>query len=202
MKKRMIRLGLLGLALGLWPLPIASAADRTESLSNAQILETGNSSAAGPRNQLSLSQPSNDPIGSVHLTNRQQTETKQKMKSTHLVAMIIAATLPASALFAQEEHGKMDDMMKGDHAQMAEMHQKMDAEMKTQNAELDKLVATMNSATGEKKVDAIVAVVSKLVEQRRAMQEKMAAMHKKMEDGMMKHDPKKKTESSPSPTAR
>ena len=117
--------------------------------------------------------------------------------------MIIAATLPASALFAQEEHGKMGDMMKGDHAQMAEMHQKMDAEMKAQDAELDKLVAAMNSATGEKKVDAIAAVVSKLVEQRKAMHEKMAAMHENMQGGMMKHDMMKgKTESSPSPTAR
>ncbi len=40
--------------------------------------------------------------------------------------MIIAATLPASALLAQEEQGKMGGMMKGDHAQMAEMHQKME----------------------------------------------------------------------------
>ena len=117
--------------------------------------------------------------------------------------MIIAATLPASALLAQEEQGKMGGMMKGDHAQMAEMHQKMDAEMKAQNAELDKLVAAMNSATGEKKVDAIASVVNKLVEQRKAMHEKMAAMHKDMQGGMMKHDMMKgKTESSPSPTAR
>jgi hypothetical protein len=123
------------------------------------------------------------------------------MKLTHLVSIIIAATLPASALLAQEEHGKMGDMMKGDHAQMAEMHQKMDAEMKAENAELDKLVAAMNSATGEKKVDAIAAVVSKLVEQRKAMHEKRAAMHEKMQGGMMKHDMKGKTESSPSPTA-
>ena len=117
--------------------------------------------------------------------------------------MIIAATLPASALLAQEEHGKMGDMMKGDHTQMAEMHQKMDAEMKAQDAELDKLVAAMNSATGEKKVDAIAAVVSKLVEQRKAMHEKMGAMHEKMQGGMMKHDMMKgKPESSPGPTAR
>ncbi len=122
------------------------------------------------------------------------------MKLTQLVSIIIAATLPASALLAQEEHG---DMMKGDHAQMAEMHQKMEAEMKAQNAEIDSLVAAMNSATGEKKVDAIAAVVSKLVEQRKAMQEKMAAMHEKMQGGMMKHDMMKgKTESSPSPTSR
>jgi hypothetical protein len=117
--------------------------------------------------------------------------------------MIIAATLPASALFAQEEQGKMGDMMKGDHAQMAEMHQKMAAEMKAQDAELDKLVAAMNSATGEKKVDAIAAIVSKLVEQRKAMHEKMGAMHEKMQGGMMKHDMMKgKPESSPAPTAR
>ncbi len=106
--------------------------------------------------------------------------------------MIIAATLPVSALLAQEEHG----MMKGDHAKMAEMHQKMEAEMKAQNAEVDKLVAAMNSATGEKKVDAIAAVVSKLVEQRKAMGEKMAEMHKNMQSMI-----KAKTESSPSPTA-
>ncbi len=107
--------------------------------------------------------------------------------------MIIAATLPASALLAQEEHG---GMMKGDHAQMAEMHQKMEAEMKAQDAELDKLVAAMNSATGEKKVDAIAAVVSKLVEQHKAM-------HEKMQGGMMKHDMMKgKAESSPSPASR
>ena len=95
----------------------------------------------------------------------------------------------------------MGDMMKGDHAQLAEMHQKMEAEMKAQNAEIDSLVAAMNSATGEKKVDAVAAVVSKLVEQRKAMQEKMATMHEKMQGGMMKHDMMKKTESIPSPAA-
>lgn len=122
-----------------------------------------------------------------------------KTKITHLVALIVAATLPASALFAQEEPGKMGDMKKGDHAGMAEMHQKMETEMKAQDAELDKLVTAMNSATGEKKVDAIAAVVSKLVEQRKAMHEKMGDMHKK-HGGMMKHDMMKGgAESSPAP---
>ena len=89
------------------------------------------------------------------------------MKTKHLIVLILAATLPASALLAQGEQGKMGGMMKGDPAKMAEMHQKMEAEMNAQNAELDKLVAAMNSATGEKKVDAIAAVVAKLVEQRK-----------------------------------
>jgi hypothetical protein len=47
---------------------------------------------------------------------------------------------------------------------------------KDQDAELDKLVAEMNSAPSEKKADAIVAVVNKLVEQRKARHEQMQKM--------------------------
>lgn len=120
-------------------------------------------------------------------------------KSTYLSAMIIAAILPASALLAQEEHGEMGDMMKGDHAAM---EQKMEAQMKSQDAELDKLVARMNSATGEKKVDAVAAVVNKLIEDRKMMHAQMAGMHKNMHGRMMKHGMmEEQTASSPSPTA-
>jgi hypothetical protein len=47
---------------------------------------------------------------------------------------------------------------------------------KDQDAELDKLVAEMNSAPADKKVDAIAAVLTKLVEQRKAMHEQMQKM--------------------------
>lgn len=120
------------------------------------------------------------------------------MKSTRILAIIVAAALPGAVLLAQG-----GPPMKEHHAKMSEMHQKMEAEMKAQDAELDKLVADMNAATGGKKVDAIAAVVSKMVEQRKTMHEKMAGMHMDMEGGMMKHHMMKgKTESSPSPTAR
>jgi hypothetical protein len=102
------------------------------------------------------------------------------MKSTRILAIIAAAALPGAVLLAQGEQGKMGGMMKQDPAQMTEMHQKMEAEMKAQDAELDKLVADMNAATGDKKVDAIAAVVSKMVEQRKTRQEKMSAMHMEM----------------------
>jgi predicted XRE-type DNA-binding protein len=46
---------------------------------------------------------------------------------------------------------------------------------KAQDAEIDKLVAIMDAATGEQRVDAMVAVINKLVEQRKAMQAEMAA---------------------------
>jgi hypothetical protein len=47
---------------------------------------------------------------------------------------------------------------------------------KDQETELDKLVSDMNSAPSDKKVDAIAAVVTKLVEQRKAMHERMQKM--------------------------
>jgi len=49
------------------------------------------------------------------------------------------------------------------------LHAKIIAQQKTQDAEIDQLLREMNSATGEKRVDAIAALVNKLVEQRRAM---------------------------------
>ena len=90
------------------------------------------------------------------------------MKSTHILAIIVAAALPGAVLLAQPG----PPWMKDNPAKMSEMHQKMEAEMKAQNAELDKLVADMNAATGDKKMDAMAAVVSKMVEQRKAMHEK------------------------------
>jgi hypothetical protein len=56
---------------------------------------------------------------------------------------------------------------------------------KDQDAELDKLVAEMNSASADKKLDAVAAVVTKLVEQRKAMHEQMQKMMSANEkDGM------------------
>jgi hypothetical protein len=47
---------------------------------------------------------------------------------------------------------------------------------KDQDAELDKLVAEMNSASADKKLEAVVTVLNKLVQQRKAMHEQMQEM--------------------------
>jgi uncharacterized membrane protein len=52
----------------------------------------------------------------------------------------------------------------------------MMSNLKDQDAELDKLVAEMNSASADKKLDAVAAVVAKLVEQRKALHEQMQKM--------------------------
>ena len=62
--------------------------------------------------------------------------------------------------------------MKGmDMGQMIHM-----SNCKDQDAELDKLVAEMNSAPADKKLDAVAAVLTKLVEQRKALHEQMQKM--------------------------
>ena len=53
---------------------------------------------------------------------------------------------------------------------------KMMSNWKDQEAELDKLVAEMNSAPADKKLDAVAAALTKLVEQRKAMHEQMQKM--------------------------
>ena len=96
------------------------------------------------------------------------------MKSTYMAAVVIVGLLQSAILFAQDP-GSMQEMDKQKHREMMPRHAKMMDEQKAQDAEIDKLMAEMNAATGEKRVDAIIAVLNKLVEQRKAMHEKMAA---------------------------
>jgi hypothetical protein len=101
------------------------------------------------------------------------------MKSIHVLGIAIAAAFSSASLLAQDQTpatpmGGMHGMEKGKHRQMMPVHEKLEELQKTQDAELDKLAAEMNAATGEKRVDAIVAVVNKLIEQRKAMHAEMA----------------------------
>ena len=104
------------------------------------------------------------------------------MKTTHLLATLIAATLPLAAIVA-EDAGKTEttDQKQEQSSEMMGMKgmmgkEQMMANWKDQDAELDKLVTEMNSASADKKVDAVAAVLTKLVEQRKAMHEQMQKM--------------------------
>ena len=89
------------------------------------------------------------------------------------IAAIAIAALQAATTLAQEPSG-MPGMDKQKHREMMPMHEKMMEKQKAEDAEIDKLLAEMNAATGEKRVDAIVAVLNKLVERRKAMHAEMA----------------------------
>jgi len=103
------------------------------------------------------------------------------MKTTHLLATLIAATLPLSFVIAEDtaktETTDQKQEQTSDTTGMKGMDMgQMMSKCKDQDAELDKLVAEMNSASADKKLDAVAAVLTKLVEQRKAMHEQMQKM--------------------------
>ena len=86
------------------------------------------------------------------------------MKTTHLFATLIAAALPLTAV-AAEEPGKPETG--------AQAQGQLTPDWKAQDAELDRLVAEMNGAPADKKLDAVAAAVTKLIEQRKVIHEQM-----------------------------
>lgn len=98
------------------------------------------------------------------------------MKTTQLLTTWIAATLPLAAIVA-EDSGKTEttDQKQEQNTGMMGKGQMM-SNWKELDAELDKLVAEMNSAPADKKLDAVAAVLTKLVQQRKSMHEQMQKM--------------------------
>jgi hypothetical protein len=82
---------------------------------------------------------------------------------------------PPSSSAEPQSQPTMQDMMK--------MHGQMMAEMKAASAKLDALVKDMNAATGEAKINALSAVVTELVNQQKAMHERMGQMHQQTMGG-------------------
>jgi hypothetical protein len=100
------------------------------------------------------------------------------MKTAHLLATFVAATLPLAAIIAENSSKTETTEQKQEQMGMKGMMGKgeMVSNWKEQDAELDKLVTEMNSAPVDKKLDAVAAVLTKLVEQRKAMHEQMQKM--------------------------
>jgi hypothetical protein len=127
------------------------------------------------------------------------------MKSFRMLSVLLAGLLITAVAFSQEQQmshkqqapsqgtakgamqgnkqGNMMDQCKS----VMQMRQKMLSDMKSADAELGKLAGEMNSAPESKKLDAMAAVINKMVEQRRAMDEKMPEMQIKMMQHLMGH---------------
>jgi len=73
--------------------------------------------------------------------------------------------------------------------EMLAQKQQMMVDMKAQDAELTAQLANMNSAPHEQKLDLLAAVVTRVVEQRIAMEERKTRMHEEMMQHMMQHMP-------------
>ena len=95
------------------------------------------------------------------------------MKTKTIPLLLITLALSCTSLHAQDSN-KMQKMGMQRHQEMMPVHAKIIEMQKVQDAEMDRLLSEMNSATGEKRVDMIVAVLNKLVEQRKALNAEMA----------------------------
>lgn len=91
------------------------------------------------------------------------------MKRNVRIVVAAATTILAAATPAQQPTPTER------HREMMPLHAMLIEKQKTQDVEIGKLLAEMNSATGEKRVDAIIAVINKLVEQRREMNAEFAS---------------------------
>jgi hypothetical protein len=59
--------------------------------------------------------------------------------------------------------------------------------MKEMDAKLESMVAQMNASKGDKKIQAMAAVINEMVEQRREMHERMTGMMQNMMGHAMQH---------------
>lgn len=93
-----------------------------------------------------------------------------------ITAVVIAAALALGSMSADaQQPERMQQMDPTLHRELMPTHVKLMEEQKRHDAEIEKLLAEVNGATGDRRVDALVAVVNKLVEQRREMQAKILA---------------------------
>ena len=109
------------------------------------------------------------------------------MKKPLLLVAMAAAALPLAVVFAEDTvtpkataetkdpNSSCIVMMGMNNGKMMGMSDMM-SNWKEQDSELDKLVSAMNSASPDKKLDTIAAVVSKLVDQRKSEHEAMQKM--------------------------
>jgi hypothetical protein len=93
-----------------------------------------------------------------------------------MATVIAAATLPLTTIPAEDTGQTETPGQKQEQSSDMGMKGKMMSNWKDEDVELDKLVVEMNSAPADKKPDAIAAVLTKLVEQRKAMHEHMQKM--------------------------
>lgn len=118
-----------------------------------------------------------------------ETYTNTIIRSTLALALALVIWSPLRSQSAEPAAGKnMTEVNMVERCQeMKEHKQKMMTEMKAQDTELIALITEMNNAPEDKKLVLIAAIVTRMVEQRTAMHERMEKMQGEMMLHMMQH---------------
>ena len=120
---------------------------------------------------------------------KNKTNTSLLIGSLLTLALVLAIWSPVPSRSAEPAGGKMmmDGKMMERCRELKAQKQKMMEDMKAQDAELTEQVAKMNSAPADKKMNLMAAVITHMVEQRIAMDARMAKMQDEMMQHMMQH---------------
>ena len=107
---------------------------------------------------------------------KNQTNTNLVIRSSLALALVLAIWSPVQARSAEPAEGKLmtEAKMMERCQEMKEQKQQMMEDMKAQDAELTAQVAEMNSAPEDKKMSLMAAVITRMVEQRIAMDARKA----------------------------
>ncbi len=103
------------------------------------------------------------------------------------IPVMVLAQAPATTGHQHEQAAtQAQTPAQGQNQMMQQMHQKMMAEMAAMDQKLDTLISQMNAAQGQAKVDAMAAVITEMVNQRKQMEQHMSSMMGMMgQRGMM-----------------
>ena len=120
---------------------------------------------------------------------KKDTNTNLVIGSILTLALALAIWSPVPARSGEPAAGKMmmDGKMMERCQEMKAQKQKMMEDMKAQDAELTEQVAKMNGAPVDKKMNLMAAVITRMAEQRMAMDARMAKMQDEMMQHMMQH---------------
>ena len=123
------------------------------------------------------------------------------IRSSLVLALALAIWSPIQAQSAELAQMKnMTEAKMMERCQeMKEQKQKMKEDMEAQNAQLTEQLAKMNSAPEDQKMDLMAAVLTRMVEQRIAMDARKAKMEEEMMQHMMQHMQMGKESISPCP---
>lgn len=102
-------------------------------------------------------------------------------------ALVIWAPVQAQSSMAAKDKPMMEGKMMERCQEMKEHKEKMMAKIQEQDTALAAQVTSMNGAPKDKKLDLLAAVVTRMVEQRTAMNTRKAKMQEKMMKHMMEH---------------
>jgi hypothetical protein len=115
--------------------------------------------------------------------------TSGRHRRMRLAIALVGAAVAAAVVLAQapavgDHHDRVTELSARQAGAAGPERQQLMQSMMAADQKLSELVVTMNTATGDKKLEAIAAVVTELVAQRKQMQEQMRMQGSMMEQMM------------------